>query len=285
LKAAIRTALKVGFVATALAVVAYQVDLGGIGRRLAAADARWLAAGLLLFNASQAVSAARLARVLREYGVTLPYRHHLGLYYTGMAGNLFLPGGIGGDAYKVMWLRRQEGGRAAAYVGGLLLDRGSGLAALLCLAAATAVWWSGQPLWLAALVPVLAGYAVVVGMFFRRYAGAGGAALLLGLAVQGLQGGAALAVMQGLDVAAAGALSLFLLLFYLSAVAALVPVTVGGAGARELVFLYGLQWAGADPEPGVALALTFLALTVVSALPGLVLLPVYGAGGGRQGPS
>jgi hypothetical protein len=278
LKAPIRLALKAAFVTAALAVVAAQVDLGGIAARLGAADPRWLIAALVLFNASQVVSAARLARVLGEYRVVMAFRHHLGLYYTGMAGNLFLPGGVGGDAYKVFWLRRRLGGRPPVYVAGLLFDRGSGLAALLCLAAGAAAWWSGQAHWLAASVPVLAGYALVTARFFRRFAGAGGAALVMGLAVQGLQGAAAWALIQGMGLAGPGLLSLFLLLFFLSAVAALVPVTVGGAGARELVFLYGLQWSGAEADPGVALALAFLALTVVSALPGLALLPVYGAG-------
>ncbi len=256
--------LRLAFVAAALTWVGYRADLSGLGRALAGLSAGWLLPALILFNLSQALSAARLQPIFRVAGAPLPFARNLRLYYTGMFYSLFLPGGIGGDAFKAYWLRRRSGTPLGSLVAGLLLDRGAGLAALLLVAGALGLAWLEGPWLLAGMVAVAAGYEAVVRLGFRRFAGIRWRVLALSLGIQLLQGGAALTL-----VLALGEADLFLmLLFYLSSVAALVPVTVGGIGARELVFLYGAQWADGEPETGIALGLLFFGLTAVSSLAG-----------------
>jgi len=54
-------------------------------------------------------------------------------YYIGMFYNLFLPGSVGGDAYKVFLLHEQGVGRTKPLILATLLDRLSGLAMLALL--------------------------------------------------------------------------------------------------------------------------------------------------------
>ena len=54
------------------------------------------------------------------------------LCYVGMFYNLFLPGGIGGDAYKVYQLRKYHQGRTFAIVQAMIFDRLNGFLGCCC---------------------------------------------------------------------------------------------------------------------------------------------------------
>jgi hypothetical protein len=59
----------------------------------------------------------------------------------------------------------------------------------------------------------------------------------------------------------------YLLLFLVSSLVAMVPMTIGGAGAREITFLFGSKYLSIDPEKAVAIAFLFyLVSTFVSFL-------------------
>jgi hypothetical protein len=61
----------------------------------------------------------------------------------------------------------------------------------------------------------------------------------------------------------------YLFLFLLSAVVAVIPFTVGGAGARELSFFIGSQWLALDMEHSIALSFTFYLITAFVSLGGI----------------
>jgi uncharacterized membrane protein YbhN (UPF0104 family) len=63
----------------------------------------------------------------------------------------------------------------------------------------------------------------------------------------------------------------YILLFLISSIAAVLPVTIGGAGAREIVFLYGKKIMDVSPETGIAIGLIFFLITVTSSLPGIFI--------------
>lgn len=263
--------IKVLFVVAALGWVLYRTDPAQLGRTLGGLAPGWLLLALVLFNLSQVLSAARLQPIFRTAGAPLAFARNLRLYYVGMFYNLFLPGGIGGDAFKAYWLHRREGAPVGGLVAGLLLDRGAGLAALLLVAGALGAIVLERAWPLAAMAGVAAGYAGVVRLAFRRFTAIRWRVLTLSVGIQLLQGGTALVLAQALG----GPGTVLVLLFYLSSVAALLPITIGGIGARELVFLYGAEWTGHPPEAGVALGLLFFALTAVSALAGARFLEEF----------
>ena len=91
--------------------------------------------------------------------------------------------------------------------------------------------------------------------------------LLQSLFVQGLQLLAAWFILKALGLTVVPAA--YLLLFLLSSIAAAIPFTIGGAGARELVFLFGANWFGIDPNVAVSLSLIFYLITVLMSFSGM----------------
>jgi uncharacterized membrane protein YbhN (UPF0104 family) len=65
----------------------------------------------------------------------------------------------------------------------------------------------------------------------------------------------------------------YLSLFMASSVVAVLPITIGGIGARELVFILGHQWLPVDQEKAVAFSFLFFLVTAFSSLSGLIFIP------------
>jgi glycosyltransferase 2 family protein len=268
-KALLKLFLKLCLSSVALLLVASQIELQETLQLISGSEWAWLLAGLLLFNASKGVSALRMQAFYSCLGIRLPWAENLKLYYVGMFYNLFLPGGIGGDGYKVYRLQKQYQPGYKKLISATLWDRISGLV-LLGLLACLFYWFSAGAgeLW---FLDALAGAGLLLGLPLY-YAGI---RLLtpLFLPVVGVSSLYSLLV-QLLQVLSAGCLLLalsihnqpvaYVLLFLLSSVAAALPLTLGGVGARELVFLYGGRFLGIDVSAAVAFSLLFFAVTAFS---------------------
>jgi uncharacterized membrane protein YbhN (UPF0104 family) len=262
---------KLAFMAGALWLVARHLDLPALGRTLRGAQPGWLAIATGLFTVSKLISSVRLNHFFRAVNIRLRERYNLRLYWLGMYYNLFLPGGIGGDGYKVYLLGRQFPGRRAVIFRALLLDRLSGMIALLVLLlllfAGTGYpgWWRVAAL---ALVPLGLGLSYGLGQWlFKDFRSAFGRTSWQALGVQGAQVLCAWALLAALG-AAHGPVLPYLLVFLASSVAAVLPLTVGGLGARELTFLYGAQLFGLAPAIAVSVSVLFYVITAVVSLGG-----------------
>jgi uncharacterized membrane protein YbhN (UPF0104 family) len=60
-----------------------------------------------------------------------------------------------------------------------------------------------------------------------------------------------------------------MILFLLSSVVAVLPFTIGGIGARELVFIFGADYLLIDKNTAVAFSILFFIITAVSSLSGI----------------
>jgi uncharacterized protein (TIRG00374 family) len=58
------------------------------------------------------------------------------------------------------------------------------------------------------------------------------------------------------------------LVFLLSSIVAVLPLTIGGVGARELVFVYAHAYAGIDEAAAVAFSLLFFLISAAVSLVG-----------------
>jgi uncharacterized membrane protein YbhN (UPF0104 family) len=224
-----------------------------------------------LFIVSKLISSVRLNHFFRAVGIRLREGYNLRLYWLGMYYNLFLPGGIGGDGYKVYLLGRQFPGRRAVIFRALLLDRLSGMVALLVLLlllfAGTSYpgWWRVVAL---VLVPLGLGLSYGLGSWlFKDFRVAFERTSWQALGVQGAQVLCAWALLAALG-AAHGPILPYLLVFLASSVAAVLPLTVGGLGARELTFLYGAKLFGLAPAVAVSVSVLFYVITAVVSLVG-----------------
>ena len=239
----------------------------------------YLLTAFLLYHLSKWIGALRYRQLLALVGRPLPVKTHLRLNYAGMFYSLFLPGSISGDGYKVLVLRNPDGNPGWKAITRLTaLDRLSGVLGLLAwLVAMVPVsgFWAWMGAWQYAYIPLVVGGGLVAVLLVRfilrtpygfifRAAG-------WSLGVQGAQLLAALLLLMGLGIETAWLD--YLVLFLLSSLATLFPFTVGGAGARELVFLVGARYAGLAAGPAVALGLLFFVINLLAALPGAWLMP------------
>jgi len=273
--------LKIFISGAALLWVFSKIDLEETKKLMFSVEWGWLGLAILFFNASKVVSAFRLNNFFRDLGFHLSEKTNLRLNYIGMFYNLFLPGGVGGDGYKIYLLRKRYNQSAKRLLKAVLLDRISGLVALVFLALLLALL---LPLFsellyyylvAAAALAILPLYYLVVSGLFKEFTENIGLTSLQSLAVQGLQVVCAFFLLRSLSVNALFAEYQFL--FLVSSVVAVFPFTIGGVGARELTFLLGYQLLGIDKNTAVAFSLLFFLITAVSSMAGIFLKSGFAA--------
>ncbi len=258
-------------------LVLRHIELKELSKILRNSDPLWLAIAFILFNLSKIISALRLNFYFRDCGLKLNERHNLILYYVGMFYNLFLPGGIGGDGYKVYLLNRRYGCGAGALIQASLLDRISGLAALLFLGGIISLWSDYTSLYptlrfidYAALLALYPSLWLIHRLWFPRFLRSMLPSSALSLAVQSAQLLCAYALILALPVSVP--IIDFLTLFLISSILAVLPISIGGVGIREFTFLYGLKLLNKDPSSGVAFSLLFFMITLISSTLGILFL-------------
>jgi uncharacterized membrane protein YbhN (UPF0104 family) len=266
-------ALKIAFSILLLYLVFRQIPFRHVWMAIQESRPGYLVLALLFFVLSKLIAALRLNRYFRHIGIPLTEMSNFKLYLLGMFYNLFLPGGIGGDAYKGYLLNRMYAKPVKSIVAVLLLDRLSGLFALFVLSGGLLLTVDIEVLasYREGILPVLLTACLVYFLAHRRWfpklqrifwTALGYSAL-----VQIAQLFAAYFILSALGMQQAP--FPYLLLFLCSSVVAVVPITIGGVGSRELVFYYGALWWKLEEPTVLALSLIFFAITALISLCGI----------------
>jgi uncharacterized membrane protein YbhN (UPF0104 family) len=268
------TALKFLFSALLLYLVFTRIPFSEVWEVLKSSRPSFLLVALFFFVVSKIFSAYRLNRYFFQIGIPLSEGSNLKLYLLGMFYNLFLPGGIGGDAYKGYLLHKtfKTPGKKLAAV--LLLDRISGLFLLYVYSGILFLW---QPIsWTAPYRPwigiVLALSLLVYWKAHQRWfpfldrvfwPSLGYSSL-----VQLAQMASVYFILQALGIQEH--LLQYLLVFLLSSIVAVLPITIGGIGSREIVFYYGARWFHLQESTSIGVSMTFFFITALVSLAGMV---------------
>ncbi|MGB5700224.1 lysylphosphatidylglycerol synthase transmembrane domain-containing protein, partial [Muriicola sp.] len=101
------TLLKIIVSAALLYFIFTKIPFSEVLGVLKSAQPFFVIAALLFFVISKLLAAVRLNLFFHEIEVLLTHKSNLKLYLLGMFYNLFLPGGIGGDAYKGYYVKKQ----------------------------------------------------------------------------------------------------------------------------------------------------------------------------------
>jgi uncharacterized membrane protein YbhN (UPF0104 family) len=271
---------------------------------LAGADFNYVAIGLVVYLATQLVSALRWAVLARPLGFENRYKDFSLYYLIGMFFNLFAPSTVGGDVTRVYYLAR-DGDRhpgmgwavstipAAVSV---FMDRAVGMTVLLWLGAAALALFpyyavpSGirsltfaLSLALVAaglLVPFLPGLlpddghpiVVKLRLAMRAYHDHWGVipqAILLSFVLHLVQ--AWIHFLMGKALHINIPFSFCLILYPLVGTFAAIPVSLNGIGLREGGYLFLLALIGISTEHGIAFGLLLFLIVVVDSLIGGLL--------------
>ena len=122
--------LKIGFTVLLLYLVFRKIDLPQIKRIFFQSNPVYIFLAFLVYLLTQVVSAWRLLSFFKSLKLDLNFGYNLRLFWLGMFYNVFLPGGVGGDGYKIYVLKKKFNLPTKKIFFALLLDRFSGLWAI-----------------------------------------------------------------------------------------------------------------------------------------------------------
>src|SRR5690554_1031941 len=262
--------LKLAFTSISLYFVFSRVSLNDLKDAFIGSDPWFFILAFLVFAVSQFVASTRLNNFFQGIGLHLTNIYNFKLYLLGMFYNLFLPGGIGGDGYKIYFLRRKSRIKGRKLLTAVFFDRLSGVWAL-CLIISLLIIFIPQieiPNWLPILVFALGTiiYYFVIKLFFKEYSTFFFRTHFKAIIVQGVQLIAVIFVLYALKFN--GKFSPYLLMFLASSLVAVFPFTVGGLGAREVVFLYGADYFQLDSHLAVLISLLFYFISALLSVSG-----------------
>ena len=267
----VKTLLKISITGLSLYLVSRKVEFNDLKDAFEKSNPLFLFLAFIAFVISQVISSSRLNTFFKGIGLNISETYNFKIYLLGMFYNLFLPGGIGGDGYKIFLLRKKFKIKGRRLFQAIFFDRLTGLWAL-GLINATLIIFIPQlsiPNWAPVLVVTIGtiAYYVIMRKFFSDYSKYFALSHLKALMVQSMQVVSVILLMYALNFE--GKFSPYLFMFLLSSLVAIFPFTVGGLGARELVFVYGAQYFQMDQHLAVIISLLFYCISAILSFSGI----------------
>ncbi len=251
-----------------------KIEFKEVLRTLGESDPLFLVLALLFFVLSKVLAAFRLNLYFHQMGARLSHRSNLKLYLLGMFYNLFLPGGIGGDAYKGYVVQREFAPGSKKVISSLLVDRLSGMLLLFAYACILAMlsgnhFFQGHEILYFLAIPLgILGFYLVNRLLSPTTLPVFWGSLGYSALVQAAQLICALLILRALDLDQQPLEYLFV--FLVSSIVSVVPLTLGGIGSRELTFLYGAKWLGLDANTSIGISFAFFLITALISFLGIV---------------
>lgn len=227
----------------------------------------YLLCASVLFLISQIISTKRLGFFFEENNFNLSFRSNLELYFLGMFYNFFIPGGIGGDAYKVYLLNKKFGWNAKKITASLFCDRLSGLMAI-CLIICILAYFSLSQFkfyFISLFILGIFGGFLMFKKIFSTFKEIYWKTLGLSFLVQIFQIGCFILLLKSIGVTA-GFIH-YSLLFLASSVLSL--ISFAGIGVREMLFLQASKYFEFSPQYSISASLLFTIITAFFSLFGL----------------
>ena len=263
----LKTLLKLTVLVVIIILIVRKIDERLLLRVLTSIQPLWILWALLWFALSKFIAAMRFNTLLRTDGIHLATWQNVKLYWLCMYYNLLLPGGISGDGYKIKVLMDHFKRPFKRLLTLTLVDRISGMIALGQLGLILMHFIPFTQPYRPWIIPAFILSLIVIWQLYRfsRVGTIWWLNTVQSIGVQGAQAMATLGLVYALGQQSHWAD--YLILFLVSSLVAMVPMTIGGAGARELTFLYGSKFLAIDAEKAVAIAFLFyLVSTFISFL-------------------
>lgn len=243
--------------------------------RLTHGDPVWLFAAVAFYFLSMILSSWRLLSYFKSIGLRLDYRFNLRLYFLGLCCNVLLPGGIGGDGYKIYLLHKRYKLPTKKVFWAILFDRLSGFWAIGLITVALIILIPkidihfGIPTGIFLIGTGI--YYWVARRFFRDYTHNFVSGHLKAVGVQSMQ----VLVIVCLLIAQndfhifTTKVAPYLLSFLVSSLAAIIPFSLSGAGVRDAIYVRVSENFNIKPDMAVYLTVGFLLISVLVALFGV----------------
>lgn len=251
-----------------------KIGLNKILEVIKSADLLFILFASIVYFLSQIISSERLWFILKENNLIISSKENIKLYMVGIFYNFFIPGGVGGDAYKGVLMNKKFQWSLKKIYKLLILDRLIGFGVILCLI----IVFSGFILDLEfisefnfVLAPLYAllffvGRVLVQKIFNNEIVYT--KAFFISHIIQILQFGSIILILFSLGVTEN--YFTFLYIFLISSVLSI--FSFGGIGIREYVFFTLASNTAVGPDIATSVGLIFTFSALISSIPGLFFL-------------
>ncbi len=257
-------------------------NIAAIKNCLKSANLEWLLAAYLMQHISLFFSALRSRYYFETEGCYLGKAFSLSLYYVGALFNIILPGGIGGDGYRIILLKKMRNFSKFLSLKLILYERINGLYALIVLFLLVFPLSGfmqfmhfipyGETLLVITFLSITPCYLYGTQIIFKDNISRMLKASLFSFAVQIFQLIVALCVVKAIIPSPSFEEYVnYVVLFSIASIVAIIPITIGGMGLREITFFYGSMLIGLPAEQGIAYALVAFIVYVFTSFTGLPL--------------
>ncbi len=248
-----------------------KVPFAKISYRLTHANRVWLAAAILSYIGSMLFSSWRLLSFFKSINLRLDWRFNLRLYFLGLCYNVLLPGGIGGDGYKIYLLHKNYQLPTKKVFWAILFDRLSGFWAIGAIVVGLIILIPSFPYHLAIPLSIVSVgsiiYYIVARRFFKDYTHNFFPAHLKAIGVQSMQLLTIICLLMAQGFS--GKFAPYLLSFLFSSLAAVIPFSLGGGGIRDALFLTLARQFNLTEDMAVYLSFGFYLISIIVALLGI----------------
>ena len=251
-----------------------KIGLHKILEVIKSADLLFILFASIVYFLSQIISSERLWFILKENNLIISSKENIKLYMVGIFYNFFIPGGIGGDAYKGVLMNNKFQWSLKKIYKLLILDRLIGFGVIICLI----LLFSGFILDLEfiskfnfVLAPLYAllfffGKVLVQKIFDNEIVYT--RSFFISHIIQILQFGSVILILFSLGVT--NNYFTFLYIFLISSVLSI--FSFGGIGIREYVFFTLASNTAISPDIATSVGLIFTFSALLSSVPGLFFL-------------
>ena len=268
-KKTLSTIFKIGLSAFLLYFVFDKISFAEIWATVKSVKISYILLSVLFFMASQWISANRLLLFFKETGYHLSGKSNNILYLIGMFYNFFIPGGIGGDAYKIYILNKNFKWSAKKLTASVFMDRFMGLTAIGILISILSykILQEYNLVW---LIPVAVVLIIAVSYYFNKqffpsYLKVFKKTLLLSILIQLLQVASVVSIILSLNDPQ-NFLN-YIVVFLISSVLSI--FSFSGIGIREYVFYEASLLLSIDSSIAVTIGFLFSIITAAISLFGI----------------
>jgi len=275
LTATFKLLFKLLLTAAALYIAFRKIEIGKTIQIVEDSSFLYVIIGILLYVISKIFSSIRLKYFFDGENIQIGQISNLKLYFVGMFYNLFLPGGIGGDGYKAIYMKRNLNAPMKKILLAIFLDRVSGMlvltffCCLLFLLTLAEISLFANIIVAISTLLIFPAYYFIILWLLKPHAAYFIRTSLYSILVQGIQCLSALAIFVSINLQ--DSYLVYINLFLVSSVFSAIPFTIGGIGARELAFVLAAEFIGIDIDMAIAFSILFFLVNVVSSLPGIFI--------------
>jgi uncharacterized membrane protein YbhN (UPF0104 family) len=246
-----------------------KVDVDQVKLQISKISIFYIIGALLCLFISQIISALRMRYYYLVNDILCSYFLSFKLYWVGMFYNFILPGGIGGEAYKIYIMQKNKVSSLLS-LRLALSNRLSGLYILLILSLIFYLMmdYPDKIIAMLLLLSVVITYPIFAYFILKEKLSVIIGSAIYSIFVQIFSILSGLIILSSLVEVNLN----YLILFMVSSLVQIIPISIAGIGMRELSFIYGSNFFPVDIEKSISFLAIYFAINLLLSVTGVIFI-------------